>query len=206
MSFMKIPSRQQAQAYLVEANDMNPGPWVDHTRQVAETGWIIANHHPDLDPESAFVLGLLHDIGRREGIFGMRHITDGYKFLLNEGYPDAARICLTHSYPIPYVMAGASSWDGTQSEKVFVSNFLAKEPYSSYDKLIQLCDSICLPSGPVLMEKRMVDVALRYGFNEFTIQKWKAFFHKLKEFENAIDGSIYAILPGIIHNTFEVNL
>jgi hypothetical protein len=199
---MKIPSRHQAQAYLVEASYMNPGLWVDHTRQVAETGWIIANHHPDLDPDSSFVLGLLHDIGRREGVFGMRHITDGYKFLLNEGYPDAARICLTHSYPIPKVMAGASQWDGTSDEKEFVAEYLAKEPYSLYDKLIQLCDSICLPSGPVLMEKRMVDVALRYGFNEFTIQKWQAFFLILKGFEKSIGKSVYGILPGIVNNTF----
>jgi hypothetical protein len=203
---MKIPTRQQAEAYLIEARDMNPGPWVEHTHQVAITASLIANHHPDLDPDITYVLGLIHDIGRREGVHGMRHVVDGYRFLLKEGYPDAARICLTHSYPIPNAMAGSSEWDGTPAEQQMVADYLAQEPYTLYDLLIQLCDSLCLPSGPVLMEKRLVDVVLRYGFNDFTIQKWNAFFFILEDFEKAIGGSIYAILPGIVKNTFGVHL
>ena len=32
---MKIPTRQQAKIYLSEAGELNPGPWIDHSLQVA---------------------------------------------------------------------------------------------------------------------------------------------------------------------------
>ena len=201
---MQIPTLQKANAYLLEAEERNPGPWVDHSQQVAQAAQRIAATHPELDPESAYVLGLLHDIGRREGVHGMRHVVDGYNFLLAEGYPDAARICLTHSYPIKNVDAGSSKWDGTAKEKQFVANYLAKIEYTPYDQLIQLCDALCLPRGPVLMDKRMVDVTLRYGPNDFTTRKWQAFFDIQQEFETVIGQSIYSLLPGVVENTFGI--
>ena len=33
-------------------------------------------------------MGLLHDIGRREGVTGMRHTLDGYRYLLEQGFDD----------------------------------------------------------------------------------------------------------------------
>jgi hypothetical protein len=100
-------------------------------------------------------------------------------------------------------MAGSSKWDGTLEEKEFVAEFISRISYNLYDKLIQLCDAICLPSGPVLMEKRLVDVTIRYGFNDFTVEKWRAFFKIKQDYEDTIGCSIYAILPDVIQNTFE---
>lgn len=68
--------------------------------------------------------------------------------------------------------------------------------------LIQLCDALALPGGFCLIEKRLVDVALRHGTNPYTIPKWKAFLEIQREFEETIGGSIYALLPGVIENTF----
>lgn len=200
---MLIPSRMQAEYYLQEAGRMNPGPWVNHSHHVAVTAEKIASHHPEMEPGTAYILGLIHDIGRREGVYGMRHVVDGYNFMIAEGYPDAAHVNITHSYPIPNVMIGSSVWDGTQAEREFVGDYLANHPYTQYDRLIQLCDSICLPGGPVLMEKRFVDVVMRYGFNEYTIEKWRAFIKIKDEFEAAIGGSIYDLLPRVVENTFK---
>ena len=50
------------------------------------------------EPETAFIMGLLHDIGRREGVPGFKQVTDGYHFLWSLGFADAARICLTYSF------------------------------------------------------------------------------------------------------------
>jgi len=136
----------------------------------------------------------------------MRHVMDGYDFLIQEGFPDAARICLTHSYPIPNVMVGSSPWDGTPDQARFVAGFLATHPYIPYDRLIQLCDSLCLPVGPVLMEKRLIDVVLRYGFNEHTLAKWQAFYHIKAEFEQVMGCSIYTLLPEVVENTFKLDL
>jgi hypothetical protein len=199
---MSIPTRQQAEDYLTGAEKRNPGLWVDHSNQVGQAAQRIAAAHPDLNPEKGYILGLLHDIGRREGVTAMRHVLDGYNYLIAESYPEAARVCLTHSYPIPDVEARSGEWDGTAEEEAFVSNFLANIEYTPYDRLIQLCDAICLPEGPVLMEKRLFDVTLRHGPNDFTTRKWQAFFDIQQEFESVIGQSIYTLLPGVVENTF----
>jgi hypothetical protein len=132
----------------------------------------------------------------------MRHVIDGYRHLHAMGYEDSARICLTHSYPVKDAAYGSSVWDGSATEYTFVQAYLDRIEYTPYDRLIQLCDSIVQPSGACLMEMRLVDVVLRYGFNDFTIPKWKAFFEIKAEFESAIGTSIYSVLPGVIENTF----
>jgi hypothetical protein len=136
----------------------------------------------------------------------MRHIIDGFVFLSNLGFDDAARICLTHSFPLINIHAVSGEWDCSKEEIGFVSDFLSKVEYSEYDRLIQLCDAIAMPTGFCLIEKRMVDVALRYGVNGLMIEKWKAHFDIKREFEQRIGESIYKLLPGIIENTFGSDL
>lgn len=199
---MQIPTREVAEAMLAEAERLNPGPWVQHSRHAAQAAQAIASHHPHLDPETAYILGALHDIGRRVGRTDMRHAIDGYHFLQARGYPDAARISLTHSFPLKNAHAAAGKWDCSAEELRFVEDYLAAVEYNTYDGLIQLCDSIALPGGICLLEKRMVDVALRYGTNTFTIDKWKAFFALQERFSREIGQSIYAILPGVVATTF----
>ena len=200
---MLIPSLEEAQAYLREAETRNPGPWVKHSEFVAKGAAAIAKRHPNLSPESAQILGLLHDIGRREGITGMRHIWDGFKFMQAEGYPDAARICLTHSFPIQNVEAGSAIWDLEEAEILKVKLELHKVEYDDYDCLIQLCDSLALPEGFCLIEKRLVDVLIRYeNYNVFTLPKWREIFNIRREFEKVIGASIYDLLPGVKEVSF----
>ncbi len=198
-----IPTRAEAERLLAEAETLNPGPWAAHSRYVAQAAEQIAALHPALQAKPAYVLGLLHDIGRRVGVSDMRHVLDGYIYLNDLGYADAARICLTHSFPIQNVHAAGSQWDCSAQELQFASDSLAALEYTPYDRLIQLCDTLALPEGFCLMEKRMVDVALRHGLNEFTLLNWKARFELQKEFEQALGQSIYACLPGVIETTFQ---
>jgi HD domain len=199
---MKIPSLPEAEELLQEAHSLNPGPWEAHSRYVAQAAQVIAEHLIDLDPHAAYILGCLHDIGRRFGVTGMRHVIDGYRFLLSKGFDDAARISLTHSYPIKNVASGSAKWDGTAEEYQFVQTYLDEIEYDPYDRLIQLCDSLALPSGFCLLEKRFVDVALRYGYNPMATQKWKAYIQIKEDFERQIGKSVYCLLPGVIENTF----
>lgn len=198
-----VPGRQTAEALLAESATLNPGPWVAHSRNVALGAQLIATHHPQLDPEQAYVVGLLHDIGRRFGASGMRHVLDGYQFLMEQGYAGAARVCLTHSYPIQDDPHGASPWDGEMQEWQFVADYLASIQYDEYDRLIQLCDSLALPSGFCLLEKRLVDVTMRYGCNSQTLKRWQAFLEIKAHFERVINGSIYRLLPGVVETTFD---
>jgi hypothetical protein len=187
---------------LAESAVLNPGPWESHSRNVALGAQLIAARCQALDPERAYVLGLLHDIGRRFGVFGMRHALDGYLFLIELGFAGAGRVCLTHSYPVREEPCGASPWDGSEQEWRFVADFLANEEYDDYDRLIQLCDCLALPGGFCLLEKRLVHVTMRYGCNDQTVRRWQAFMEIKGYFESKIDGSIYRLLPGVIENTF----
>jgi hypothetical protein len=198
-----LPSCTVAEALLAEAAARNPGPWEAHSRYVAQGAVWIAARHPALDPERAYIYGLLHDIGRRFGVTGMRHALDGYHFLVGEGYPDPARICLTHSYPVKGEAVGATPWDGSQEEYRFLQDYLAGIEYDDYDRLIQVCDCLALPSGLCLMEKRMVDVVRRYGFNANTLPRWDGYYAAKACLEQAVGVSLYRLLPGVVENTFE---
>jgi hypothetical protein len=198
----RLPTLETAEAYLSEGEQLNPGPWVAHSRHVAQAARLIARQHPSLDPDSAYTLGLLHDIGRRFGKAEMRHILDGYNFLHAEGYEDAAQICLTHSFPKKDVRVAAGKWDCSEEELRFVIDYLAVVEYTAYDALIQLCDCLALPDGFCLLEKRFVDVALRYGTNEHTLDKWRAYFELRDRFSREIGRSVYTVLPGVAENTF----
>ena len=59
--------REYAMTLLNEANKLNCGRWFEHSLNVAKCAEIIAKNTEYLDSEKAFVLGLLHDIGRRFG-------------------------------------------------------------------------------------------------------------------------------------------
>jgi len=199
----KVPSRKMAEEILDEASILNPGPWVEHSRYVAEAAASIAKYDKDLDEDTAYVLGLLHDIGRRDGRHYVRHSIDGYNYALEKGYDLVARISITHSFLCGNVDDICGEMDLTKSEYNFIKNYLSNIEYNSYDKLIQLCDVLALPSGFCLIEKRMVDVVMRYGFTDFTLEKWKKTFEIKEYFEVKIGRSIYSILPGIEKNTFD---
>jgi hypothetical protein len=197
------PSIQEAEKILELGAQQNPGAWVKHSRYVAEAAQRIAAAHPNLEPERAYVLGMLHDIGKRTGESGMRHVLTGFRYLKSLGFEGAARICLTHSYPFSGKPVGVSPWDGTPEEYCFIEDYLARIVYDRYDRLIQLCDSLCLPEGFCLLEKRLVGRAMRHGFSEFTLERWTAFFEIKRAFEAEMGISIYRILPGIAGTTFE---
>ena len=70
------------------------------------------------------------------------------------------------------------------------------------DILVQLCDALAMPTGFCLLEKRFVDVTIRYGVHTATIDRWKKILEIKEQFENQIGCSIYSLLPGIVENSF----
>lgn len=199
---VKIPTVEQAEAFLAEAQRMNPGPWVDHSLYAGLAARNIAAGVPGLDCEAAYVLGCLHDIGRREGRSNMRHLFDGYRFLGERGFDNAARVCLTHSFPAGDIDEFFGPRDSPPADVEFLRCYLAEAEYTPYDRLIQLCDALALPTGFCLLEKRMVDVALRYGAPPAITAKWKATFAIRDGLERELGRPIYSLLPGVVENTF----
>lgn len=197
------PAPADALALLEEGSRLNPGPWVNHSRHVGVAARAIAAACPPLNPDLAETLGLLHDIGRRFGKTGMRHALDGYRFLIDIGAVRCARVALTHSYPLQDMSAVSSAWCGSSEEFEDVRKVIEQTVYDDYDRLIQLCDCLALPTGVVLMEKRLVDVVLRHGCNPYTVPRWKVCYAIKDDFEARCGGSLYRLFPDIAATTFE---
>jgi len=199
---MRIPTRIQAEAYLEEAAQMNPGFWVEHSRYAAKAAHAIAQHLPEMDVEAAYILALLHDIGRREGVFDLLHCLHGYRFMLAEGYPDVARVCITHSYPNSDMFNREANWDGTPEELSWVQGYIRSIEMNDYDRLVQVCDAVSVSTGYWLIEKRIVDVGLRRGLHPHSTADWRTFLQIRADFETRLGCSVYALLPGVVENTF----
>lgn len=189
---------EQAKQELKIAVQNNPGPWEQHSLVTADNARRIAEKVPGMDPEKAYLMGLLHDIGRREGVTGMLHVIDGYNYMMQLHEPEIARICLTHSFASQNVEHFEGKHDCTAEQKTFIKDFVEKRSYDDYDKLIQLCDAISLPEGACLMEKRFVDVALRHGVREYTTTRWRAYLSLKKYFDSLCECDIYTLLPKLI--------
>ncbi len=197
-----IPTVEDAERILREAEKMNPGPWVMHSFVAAKTARAIAQRCAGLDADRAYVSGLLHDIGRREGYTHLSHTLDGYRFLCSLGYETLAAICLTHSFPNADIHTYFGHVDCTSQDVAFIQEFLSTRVFDDYDRLVQLCDAIALPHGAVLMEKRLVDVVMRHGMPEWTPRKWKIYFELKASFDALAGANMYSFLEDIEKNTF----
>ena len=192
---------QQAQQELRIATQRNPGPWEQHSLVTADNARRIAKKIPGMDPEKAYIMGLMHDIGRREGVTGMRHVIDGYDYMMAHKEPEIAAICLTHSFASPNVEHFEGKCDCTSEQKAFIKEFVENREYDDYDKIIQLCDALSLPEGACLLEKRFVDVALRHGVREYTTTRWRAYLKLKKYFDHLCGCDVYTLLPGVVEHS-----
>ncbi len=157
---MKKLDNSVAEQLLEDASTLNPGLWIGHSKNVALAAFRIA-HKLSMDSDFAYQIGLLHDIGRRFGIFKVRHSYDGFKFLAGLGYHVHARICITHSYTHKNMAIYENMDDYTSPERVFILKFLKNTEYDDYDRLIQLCDFLGLPDRLCRVEDRIEDVLSR---------------------------------------------
>lgn len=194
-------NRAEAIKLLEWAHTKNPGPWREHSLGVARAAEYIARECGDMDPEKAYVMGLMHDIGRYEGFTYMRHIVAGYELMLKKGEPDIARICLTHSFPCPEMGTFIGEKDVDEAGLALVESIL-KTPMDDYDRLMQLCDALAWGKGVCLMEKRMIDVIRRYGSTPYTQKKICATLDIFDDFQRRIGKSIYSLFPEAAENTF----
>jgi len=194
-------TRRIADELLEWAGAQNPGPWTSHSKQAARAAELIAAGC-GLDADRAYCLGLLHDIGRYKGPSAMMHILDGYNLLMERGYPQAAQICITHSFPTQTFAEYSGVDDCTPDDRQIIVDALGSATYTDYDRLIQLCDSLSLPEGICLMEKRLIDVALRHGTNDLVVPKWKALFSIFNDFESRLGSPLYSLFPEVVGNTF----
>jgi hypothetical protein len=114
---------------------------------------------------------------------------------------------MTHSFANGDIREVFGEWDCNAEDLAFIEGYLARTEFDDYDRLIQLCDALAMADGFVLMEKRMLDVAIRYGadagVSAYSVRKWRRTFEVRADFERRMGCSLYDLLPGVIENTFK---
>ena len=187
-----LPTREEAEAILREAESCNPGPWGNHSRVAAHCAESIAAACSDMDANKAYILGLLHDIGRKFGGRHMGHVYDGYTYMMSLGYDEVANVCLTHSFNDGTTELYIGKIDVTQEEMDVVEQALKTHVMDIYDELIQLCDAIAGSEGVLDIIERMTDVKERYG--HYPQSKWDLNLNFKKQFEEKTGKNLYIIV------------
>lgn len=194
-----LPNKETAEKELEIAGQLNPGPWVEHSINVGLAAKYIAEKCPNMDADKAYILGVLHDIGRRVGIVNVpKHVYEGYLYAIKNGWDEVAKICMTHSY----ALKENEFVEEVEDEEIFIKEFILGCTYDDYDKLIQLCDSLASANGFCILEKRFIDVARRYGVGKTSVPWWDSIFEIKEYFEKQMGCSIYDVLPNVKETTF----
>ena len=202
MVCLKLLDCKMAEAELAKAAESNPGLWAEHSRYVAMACKNIASRCDDMSADTAYILGLLHDIGRYAGVSSEKHLIDGYRYCMERGWKKAAQICISHAFMIPDIDTSIGVFDVAEADYQFMKEFIKNADYDNYDRLVQLCDALSLPTGFCILEKRFVDVTIRYGMHPATVDRWLKILEIKSMFEKKTGCSIYDLLPGVIENSF----
>ena len=185
------PSRTEAEELLKDAEKSNPGKWVSHCKVTALCAEKIAQYS-EMDAEKAYVLGLLHDIGRKFGVFHLRHVSEGYKNMLSLGYDEVARICLTHSFDGDNIESYVGNFDAPKEDIDLIREKLKATEQDDYDKLIQLCDAIAGADGVMDIIDRTEDVRSRYG--TYDPGMWQTNLELKAYFEKKMGKNLYDVV------------
>ena len=194
----ELMPRAYAESLLEHGVSKNPGPWREHSYAVAEAAEKLAqavnkkSGTKHLDPNLAYTLGLLHDIGRQEGHTYIAHVYDGYHYLKNLGYDTAAKICLTHSFNLKTIDDYIGKVDISDQQLQELKDLLEKTEFDDYDRMIQLLDSTCGADGTKNLEQRMNDVKERYGY--YPQAKWNKNFELKEYFESLTGHNLYEVI------------
>lgn len=145
-----------------------PGTWYRFHNHVYGTALLaekIAQRLGNIDPERAYVLGLLHDVGKiREEIERRFHGLIGFDILKNKD-KQAARVCLSHTFfnnVLPEYVDVEAAFFRRREDYDFAADYFSKNPADWYDRLIQLCDCLANCNGLVTLEERRKEYIQRY--------------------------------------------
>ena len=115
----------------------------------------------------------------------------------------AAQICISHAFMIQDIRTSIGKFDVSEEDYQFMEQFVENAVYDDYDRLVQLCDSLALPTGFCILEKRFVDVTIRYGVHPATIDRWKKILEIKEYFQGKMGCPIYEVLPGVVENSMK---
>ena len=174
--------------------------WVRHCIYVGIAAGRIAEKL-GLDGDYAIALGYIHDIGRK--ISHPNHVIDGYHYMIEHGYVEEARSCLTHSFIDNNIYNAADKVAGPQERFDFMNNFLQSVELTPYDNIVQMCDLFCLETGFTTVEKRMLDIYVRKGVYNTTKPHFNKVMELKKRLEDKMGCPLYDLFPEISKQALE---
>lgn len=139
--FGNIPNKDKVRSMLDEAFKVNPGEWIIHSHIIGKTCEKIAKEL-GLDPEIAYAIGTLHDIGKAYGHKDLAHMMEGYRILRFESYFYPAKIALGHGFVTDDFDSYHGSANVSQRDKEFIKAYLKKRDLDIYEKLVILLDNL----------------------------------------------------------------
>lgn len=151
-----------------------------HTRGVARFSALLAKAF-DIDPEKAYILGLLHDYGKRNDDYksNIFHGLDGYYEMQRMGYDDVARICLTHTFREKDFDNEDYSYPNQWLEDC--RQLLKPYSYDDYDHIVQYADMFFEGLNIVRLEDRIAGIAGRYKISPHQLKNLSDSVFKLKK-------------------------
>ncbi len=168
--------------------------YIFHSRGVADFSSRLANKM-GLNGDKAFALGLLHDYGKRidEKQDDRFHGVIGYYDLLEYGYPDVAKICLTHTFKDKNFSNEDFSYPPHWLEEC--RTLLKNITYDDYDRIVQYADMFFEGMEITSLENRIAGITQRYNLNELQQNTLKNGVFKLKTYiDNKCDCDSYEVL------------
>ena len=183
----------------------DPKTWFMYHNHIYGSAYMakkIAERTGAVNPDKAFILALLHDVGRLHeehektfhGLIGYRKFKD-----IDE---DVARISLTHMFPWNKVYdyeCVKHLFFGKKDEYEFTKNYMKNNELTETDKLIQLSDSIANAFGFVTIEQRNDEYAKRHG-HPIPIEALKDMLSLKKHYDEKLGVDIYSLFDEIPQN------
>lgn len=190
-----LPSLLQARELfndIISTRNSSDHPFLDdmeltfreHSLAVAYIAQMIASRSGSLNPEDAYIMGLLHDGGRIIDEFAEKrfHGLVGHYYYNQIDYPQLARISLTHTFYIKDFRL--EDYPYPRDDLIRCQQLLKDITYNDYDLLIQLADMINDKGQTCTLEYRVDSLVQRYKFPR---EKFQPMLDRLNEIKAHFD-------------------
>ena len=153
-----------------------------HYQNVAFVASVVAEQ-AGLNSQKAYILGLLHDFGEyvQKTIPNTFHGTAGYDEMMDKGFDEVARTCLSHSFfSADFTPDDFPAYNA--QEIIRASELLKKQGFDDYDRLIHLADLMSPRQTIDTIENRVAWIGQKYHLTETDINQKLVEAKKLKNY------------------------
>ena len=168
--------------------------WVKHCIFVGAGAYRIA-FKLGVDADYAQAMGYIHDIGRK--ISHPNHTIDGYHYMIDNGFSEEARSCLTHSFIDNNIYYTAGGIPEGQDRFDYINAFLLSTDVTIFDNIVQMCDLFCLETGFTTIERRLLDITKRKGAFDNSLLHFEKTMELKDRLEQQMGCCLYDLFPEI---------